>query len=954
MTRPAAPRFAMSFTQNAVILEGHGPQGWRRLGRAVFDDGDVAGRLGALRDAALDADHDGVESGGPDTLVVIPDDQVLYTTLTVAPGLEPPVAVARALDGLTPYRVEDLAFAWAQSGEAREDTMRIAAVARQTLLEAEDFAVRQGFRPSRFVARPSPERFPGEVDFGISKLARDDEEASASPSTVVDLAQAGITAAGIAEPAAQPGPDAVRVDPVMSRIVPHHVSAPEPSPAPAADVAASTPVTAPVGPVVRHDTPSPTASRRLPPRAEAVHARAAEARARRDAIAAEATPVAGWRALLNRKARRRAPIGEARTSLIPQLGTLPVMLSLLALGLIAAWLMLGSPASDTAPVETATIDTTTEAPAATVTTTEPEAEVATSPAEPAPLAVPATDLAVAPTEEPVVPSEDTTANADELAASTPDPQDTPADVPAEPAEIPAETATAPEADLPSTTAATEVPQDALMAALTEAMGTDTAPNADAAPTTAQGTSGVPATETARPAATPADTAPRLPSPPGTATETATVSVPGTRPPVRPARVTAPVAATAPAPAPSAVSAPAATGAPTPAPAAVQTTPPPNTPTVAGGLSQRPPSRPATLDQGSASEPAEEAALTPSEIESLKQLQRDLRTASLSTGLDPAPLTATEREFLHRYAQARPERRPGGTRSDAAVNGALQAAMAPESRPAATATPVAATASPRGGSLAQSNRPRSRPGSGSASTSSAAVEAAIAAAVDASTARPGAVPLTALTSSSIPPRRSGGTSAPSAPAIDNSAGSAAIAAAAAAAAQTSSLAAQQQRDAAIAAQRAQDAELQAQAEARARARASADAAAEAKARAAAEARARAQAEAEARAAAARNQRYQPPEAEDEPEVAAIPNTSSSGTVAATATVKDGITLNRTQIIGTIGAGKGSRALVRLSNGRVITLRLGDRINGGTITEIGSSKITFNKGGRVQELPMLDGR
>ena len=33
---------------------------------------------------------------------------------------------------------------------------------------------------------------------------------------------------------------------------------------------------------------------------------------------------------------------------------------------------------------------------------------------------------------------------------------------------------------------------------------------------------------------------------------------------------------------------------------------------------------------------------------------------------------------------------------------------------------------------------------------------------------------------------------------------------------------------------------------------------------------------------------------------------------------------------IGAGKASRALVRLSNGRVLTLRLGDKINGGTAT------------------------
>ena len=80
----------------------------------------------------------------------------------------------------------------------------------------------------------------------------------------------------------------------------------------------------------------------------------------------------------------------------------------------------------------------------------------------------------------------------------------------------------------------------------------------------------------------------------------------------------------------------------------------------------------------------------------------------------------------------------------------------------------------------------------------------------------------------------------------------------------------------------------------------------------------------------------------------------GSAAANATVKDGITLSRTQIIGTVGAGKASRALVRLSNGRVITLRLGDKINGGTITDIGNSRITYVKAGRPQQLSVLNGQ
>ncbi|MDO5704988.1 MAG: hypothetical protein Q4G49_07935, partial [Paracoccus sp. (in: a-proteobacteria)] len=177
----------------------------------------------------------------------------------------------------------------------------------------------------------------------------------------------------------------------------------------------------------------------------------------------------------------------------------------------------------------------------------------------------------------------------------------------------------------------------------------------------------------------------------------------------------------------------------------------------------------------------------------------------------------------------------------------------------------------------------------------------------------------------------------------------------AAAQQGAAAAQAADAARIAAQRREDEQLQAQAEARARARAQADAQAEAQARAQAEARARAQAEAEARAATARRQTYRPPEAENEPEVAAPARGGNTPTnVASAATVKGGITLNRTQIIGTIGAGRGSRALVRLSNGRVITLRIGDRINNGTITAIGDGKITYNRNGRQEQLAVLDGR
>lgn len=361
-----------------------------------------------------------------------------------------------------------------------------------------------------------------------------------------------------------------------------------------------------------------------------------------------------------------------------------------------------------------------------------------------------------------------------------------------------------------------------------------------------------------------------------------------------------------------------------------------------------------MEEGSRSEERAPTKLTRSERLFLEQLFRDLRTAQAGT---PA-LSEAEHGAVIRLAQARPQRRPveiAGPSQDA-VRNAVQEAMSSSERPVSRSDAADSPDLASGGGSAAGNSPPSRvtaaslgssgrpaarpetlraqngndPGPGDSSLSREAVESAIAAAVENSTASPGAVALTALTSSEIPPRRDDDASPSDAP---DDAG----------------------QEAALAEQRRRDAALQAQAEARARERAAADAQAEAQARAAAEARARAQAEAEARTAAARNQRYVPPEAENEPEVAQPRSGGkTAASVAAAATTKDGIQINRTQIIGTIGAGKASRALVRLSNGKVITLRLGDKINGGQIVEIGDSRITYVEGGRSKQLSVLGGK
>lgn len=981
MTTPAAPRFAMSFTHDAVILEQREDDGWQPLGEARFDRGDLAVRLAALRDAR--ANSASAPDSGPDTVLVIPEDQILYTTLTVAPGAEPRQAVVRALDGLTPYKVEELAFDFAGSPDGQGDALQVAAVARRTLEEAEEFAIAQGFQPARFTARPTAERFPGTPDFGASALAHA-EAAALAEKIVPDFARAGVTAPGIA-PAHDEQPLAP-AGPMVSRIVPH-VALPVASmtaqpagqteqnevvterlTAALGSVARTRPApdaAAPTAQVIRHGSAGsaqaePTtpplvaapavAEKPLNPRAKALLARAAEAKSRRTDAPAPVENITGkLRALWTRRPKKLRPIGSAAPAL-PQIGTLPAMLSILGVALVAALLIWGGrPSSqpvepqiavadpDAAPPSLpAPVETTPAPPVSETAAITPESPVA-APQDPltAALAEAMDTKAVEDTTEadnqdiadaaPVAPVQpvETAAAEPQTTIIPPAPVETAAVGPAAPADA-APTDATPTDD----TAAASTPEPAQVTASSNPapVAATPAPSANSALALRSSArpQSAPPVRTAAPAT--ADTAPSVPQNPQPFAQ---------RSEPEPARVAPvrPLARPAAAPAPRAAAAPMA-----PPPAQAQAAP-------AGRPGARPPRRPATLDQGSAAEPADEAALTPSERRFLDTLARDLRQAGLSGGAFDARMTMTEPTQTAKYAQARPQRKPGAAQptATATATDAVAAAAAPSNRPAAARS--------NNDGLARSTRPTLRPGGARqvATSSANAIDGAVAAAVaDTPAAALG------LRISMLPPRRPGGRDT----AVAGAATATATAAAAAAVAPTATAAAAAQPDAAaIERQRREDEALQAQAEARARARAQADARAEAQARAQAEARARAQAEAEARAAAARQQQYRPPEAEDEPEAPAATRGGGGvtpGSVASAATVKDGITLNRTQIIGTIGAGKGSRALVRLSRGQIITLRIGDRINGGTITAIGDGRITYVKSGRQAQLAVLDGR
>ena len=70
----------------------------------------------------------------------------------------------------------------------------------------------------------------------------------------------------------------------------------------------------------------------------------------------------------------------------------------------------------------------------------------------------------------------------------------------------------------------------------------------------------------------------------------------------------------------------------------------------------------------------------------------------------------------------------------------------------------------------------------------------------------------------------------------------------------------------------------------------------------------------------------------------------------ATLSGLLPLDGTTLLGTVVAGEASRALIRMSNGNVQQLRLGDRIGDATIAAIEPGLIHMIRNGEAQRLAM----
>ncbi|MGR3758578.1 hypothetical protein ACUXV3_00370 [Roseobacteraceae bacterium NS-SX3] len=172
------PEFALSFSSGGVALLYRALDGWRTVGHAALGAGDLTAAMAELREKG--------ERLAPAPLackLIIPNEQIRYLQLeTGEAGTAARQEIARgALEGATPYPVDELAFDFCADGPRTH----VAALALETLDEAETFAVEHGFLPASFVAVPDGIPFAGEPFFGTARAIRGTEvEPDAEPVTV--------------------------------------------------------------------------------------------------------------------------------------------------------------------------------------------------------------------------------------------------------------------------------------------------------------------------------------------------------------------------------------------------------------------------------------------------------------------------------------------------------------------------------------------------------------------------------------------------------------------------------------------------------------------------------------------------------------------------------------------------------------------------------------------------
>ncbi|MEQ8294057.1 MAG: hypothetical protein RIA08_17790 [Roseovarius sp.] len=158
------PNFALTLSFDGISLLHRTHAGWHLVGEVALSAENLTADLAELAAKARMLDPTGLR-----TKLVLPDDQIKYLALeSTARDVNTIEAEVRAaLDGATPYPLKELSYDWS----VRDGRVHVAAVARETLAEAESFAQEHELNPLCFVAMPADDAFAGEPFFGETAYA---------------------------------------------------------------------------------------------------------------------------------------------------------------------------------------------------------------------------------------------------------------------------------------------------------------------------------------------------------------------------------------------------------------------------------------------------------------------------------------------------------------------------------------------------------------------------------------------------------------------------------------------------------------------------------------------------------------------------------------------------------------------------------------------------------------
>ncbi|EBA09931.1 hypothetical protein [Sagittula stellata] len=252
--------FALALSFEGIALLRRIGSTWARIEEVPIDNPDLDVAVIAMRDRAEKLDPKGAE-----VAIVIPTEQIRFLDIPDFGGdtAARDAAIRAALDGATPYPLSALAYDHALVG----GRLQIAAVARETLDEAETFAKEHGFTPVCHLAQAPEGAFDGAVYFG---KARTWKRAADRPSRAIEIVaanEAALTPVASAAPTSRRAEPVAAPEPFGTAELPDHAAAELPEARNMAPAPTNLPDDGPVLPL-RDDAPVYRAPANFAPTAE--------------------------------------------------------------------------------------------------------------------------------------------------------------------------------------------------------------------------------------------------------------------------------------------------------------------------------------------------------------------------------------------------------------------------------------------------------------------------------------------------------------------------------------------------------------------------------------------------------------------------------------------------------------------------------------------------------------